>query len=212
MPSRDDSLMQILKASPVIPVITIERAGDAVPLAQALLKGGIATIEIALRTPAAVDAARAVIAEVPDMSVGIGTVLTPQSLRDAKAMGARYALSPGATPELLEAAASSDFPYIPGVATASDVMAAVVSGFSLLKFFPAENAGGIAALRALGGPFPSTRFCPTGGINDKNFRTWLAEPNVLAVGGSWLAPAADIAAGRWDAITARTKAATDPAT
>ena len=211
MPSRDDSLMQILKTSPVIPVITIERAGDAVPLAQALLKGGIATIEIALRTPAAADAARAVIAEVPSMSVGIGTVLTPHDLAGARAMGARYALSPGATPALLEAASDGDFPYIPGVASASDVMAAVVSGFSVLKFFPAETAGGIAALRALAGPFPSTRFCPTGGINENNFRTWLAEPNVVAVGGSWLAPAADIAAGRWDAITARAKAATSPA-
>jgi 2-dehydro-3-deoxyphosphogluconate aldolase / (4S)-4-hydroxy-2-oxoglutarate aldolase len=208
MSSRDDSLMQIVKTSPVIPVITIADADDAVPLARALLNGGIATIEIALRTPAAAEAARAVIAEVPEMSVGIGTVLTPQSLADAKAMGARYALSPGATPELLEAAAGGDFPYIPGVATASDVMAAVVSGFSVLKFFPAENAGGIAGLRALAGPFPATRFCPTGGINEKNFRTWLAEPNVVAVGGSWLAPAADIAAGRWDTITARAKAAT----
>jgi 2-dehydro-3-deoxyphosphogluconate aldolase / (4S)-4-hydroxy-2-oxoglutarate aldolase len=207
MSSRDDSLMQIVKTSPVIPVITIADADDAVPLARALLNGGIATIEIALRTPAAVEAARAVIAEVPEMSVGIGTVLTPQSLADAKAMGARYALSPGATPELLEAAAGGDFPYIPGVATASDVMAAVVSGFSVLKFFPAENAGGIAGLRALAGPFPAIRFCPTGGINEKNFRTWLAEPNVVAVGGSWLAPAADIAAGRWDAITARAKEA-----
>jgi len=211
MSSRDDRLMQIIKASPVIPVITIADADDAVPLARALLNGGIATIEIALRTPAAAEAARAVIAEVPQMSVGIGTVLTPQSLADAKAMGARYALSPGATPELLEAAASGDFPYVPGVATASDVMAAVVSGFSVLKFFPAENAGGIAGLRALAGPFPATRFCPTGGINEKNFRTWLAEPNVVAVGGSWLAPAADIAAGRWDAITARAKAATSAA-
>jgi 2-dehydro-3-deoxyphosphogluconate aldolase / (4S)-4-hydroxy-2-oxoglutarate aldolase len=211
MSSRDDSLMQVVKTSPVIPVITIESASDAVPLARALLKGGIATIEIALRTPAATEAARAIIAEVPKMSVGIGTVLTPQSLAEAKAMGARYALSPGATPELLEAAASGDFPYIPGVATASDVMAAVVSGFSVLKFFPAENAGGIAALRALAGPFPATRFCPTGGINEENFRIWLAEPNVVAVGGSWLAPVADIAAGRWDAITARARAATGAA-
>lgn len=208
MSSRDDRLMQILKTSPVIPVITIERAQDAVPLARALLKGGIATIEIALRTPAATEAARAVIAEVPDMSVGIGTVLTPQSLAEAKAMGARYALSPGATPELLDAAAAGDFPYIPGVATASDIMAAIVRGFSVLKFFPAENAGGIAALRALAGPFPSTRFCPTGGINERNFRSWLTEPNVVAVGGSWLAPAADVAAGRWSAITDRAKVAT----
>jgi len=212
MSSRDDSLMQILKTSPVIPVITIERAQDAVPLARALLNGGIATIEIALRTPAAAEAARAVIAEVPDMSVGIGTVLTPQSLSEAKAMGARYALSPGATPELLDAAAAADFPFIPGVATASDIMAAIVRGFQVLKFFPAENAGGIAGLRALAGPFPSTRFCPTGGINERNFRTWLAEPNVVAVGGSWLAPAADIASGRWDAITERAKAATSRAT
>jgi 2-dehydro-3-deoxyphosphogluconate aldolase/(4S)-4-hydroxy-2-oxoglutarate aldolase len=209
MSARDDKLMQIVKTSPVIPVITIERVADAVPRARALLAGGIATIEVALRTPAASEAARAVIAEVPRMSVGIGTVLTPQNLAEAKAMGARYALSPGATPELLEAASAGDFPYIPGVATASDVMAAVVSGFSVLKFFPAENAGGIAALRALAGPFPSTHFCPTGGINERNFRTWLAEPNVVAVGGSWLAPAADIAAGRWEAITARARAATD---
>ncbi len=207
MQARDEGLMTILRTSPVIPVITIERPDQAIPLAEALLKGGIATIEIALRTPAAAEAAQRVIDRVPQMSVGIGTILSPQQLAEARSMGARYGLSPGATPELLDAAATSGFPFIPGIATASDVMAAMARGFQLLKFFPAETAGGIPALRALAGPFPATRFCPTGGVNGENFRLWLNEPNVVAVGGSWLAPADDIRNGRWDAITERARQA-----
>ena len=199
--SRDDILLALLKAARVVPVITIERTEDAVPLARALVAGGVRTLEITLRTAAAVGAAEAIIAQVPEAVVGIGTVLTPLDLARAKALGARFALSPGATPELLNAAAETDLPFVPGIATASELMAALVRGFGVYKFFPAQQAGGIPALRALGGPFPQARFCPTGGVGEANAAEWLAEPNVVAVGGSWLCPAADIRAGNCDKIT-----------
>ncbi|MEW6639180.1 MAG: bifunctional 4-hydroxy-2-oxoglutarate aldolase/2-dehydro-3-deoxy-phosphogluconate aldolase [Pseudomonadota bacterium] len=194
-------MIALLTSARVVPVITIERVADAVPLARALVAGGVCTLEITLRTSAAVAAAEAIIAEVPEAIVGIGTVLTPVDLARAKALGAKFALSPGATPELLDAAAASDLPFVPGIATASELMAARARGFGIYKFFPAQQAGGIPALRALGGPFPQARFCPTGGIGEANAAEWLAEPNVIAVGGSWLCPAADIRAGNWDKIT-----------
>lgn len=206
--SRHDTLLQLFQAARVIPVITIERVDDAVPLARALVAGGVRTLEITLRTAAAVEAAKAIVASVPDAIVGIGTVLTPADLAQSIAIGAKFALSPGATPDLLDAAAASDLPFVPGIATASELMAALARGFSIAKFFPAQQAGGISALRALGGPFPQARFCPTGGIGAANAAEWLAEPNVIAVGGSWLCPAADIKAGNWDKITALAKAAT----
>ena len=201
--SRGPAIAQLLTAARVIPVLTIERVEDAVPLARALVAGGVRTLEITLRTDAAVAAAKAIIAEVPDAIVGIGTILTPVDLAQAISLGARLGVSPGATPELLDAAAKSDLPFLPGVATASEVMQAQARGFNTLKFFPAEQSGGIAMLRALAGPFPQMRFCPTGGIGAANAATWVAEPNVLAVGGSWLCPAADIRAGNWPAITTR---------
>ena len=148
------------------------------------------------------EAAKAIIAAVPEAIVGIGTVVTPDDLAKAKSLGARFAISPGATPELLAAAKAADLPFMPGVATASELMQAQAYGFNLVKFFPAEQSGGIAALRALAGPFPQTRFCPTGGIGEANAKAWLAEPNVLAVGGSWLCPAKDIRSGNWAGITA----------
>lgn len=197
------ALEQILTASPVVPVITIERAADAVPLARALVAGGIAAVEITLRTPAAREAAAAIVREVPEAVVGIGTVLSPSDLAAAEALGARFAVSPGATPLLLDAAARSRLPLLPGVATASEVMACLAHGASILKLFPAVPAGGIALLRALAGPFPDVRFCPTGGIGEGNAADWLAERNVLAVGGSWIAPAAEIRAGSWSRITER---------
>ena len=159
-------------------------------------------LEVTLRTPVAIEAAKAMMAEVPDAIVGIGTILNPDDLKRAEALGAKFGISPGATPELLKAAAASELPFAPGIATASEVMQALAHGFDLVKFFPAEQSGGIKALRALAGPFPNIRVCPTGGIGEANAAAWLAEPNVLAVGGSWLCPAADIRSGNWAGISA----------
>ncbi len=201
--SRDSAIVQLLTAARVIPVLIIERVDDAVPLARALVAGGVRTLEITLRTEAAVAAAKAIVAEVTDAIVGIGTIVRPDDLALAISLGAQFGVSPGATPELLDAAAGSNLPFLPGVATASELMQAQERGFNTLKFFPAEQSGGIAMLRALAGPFPQTRFCPTGGVGAASAAAWLAEPNVLAVGGSWLCPTADIKAGNWSAITAR---------
>jgi 2-dehydro-3-deoxyphosphogluconate aldolase/(4S)-4-hydroxy-2-oxoglutarate aldolase len=202
-------LEQILAVSPVIPVITVERAEDGVPLARALVAGGLRALEITLRTPAAPAAAAAIAAQVPDAVLGLGTVLTREDLEKARDLKARFAVSPGATPELLDAASAGALPFLPGVQTASEVMAALARGFDIVKFFPAMPAGGIDALKALAGPFPQVRFCPTGGIGADNFAQWLALPNVAAVGGSWLAPAADIRAGSWAAITERARRAVE---
>ncbi len=196
-------LEEILVPARIVPVLTIDRAEDGVPLARALVAGGVKVLEVTFRTEAATAAAKAIIAEVPDAIVGIGTVLNGDDLRRARDLGARFAVSPGATPELLDAAAANDLPLLPGVATASELMQAQARGFNLLKFFPAEQAGGIPMLRALAGPFPNTRFCPTGGVNAANVAAWLAEPNVVAVGGSWLCPASDIKAANWEVITGR---------
>ncbi len=201
------TLDEVFVIGRIIPVITIERVEHAVPLARALVAGGIRVLEITLRTPAGLGGAIAIMRDVPEAVVGIGTVLTPVDLARTVACGARFALSPGATPSLLDAAAAAGIPFLPGVATASELMAAMERGFSTVKFFPASTSGGMSALRALGGPFPGARFCPTGGITAANAAEWLALRNVVAVGGSWLTPADDIAAGRWDAITARAAAA-----
>jgi 2-dehydro-3-deoxyphosphogluconate aldolase / (4S)-4-hydroxy-2-oxoglutarate aldolase len=203
--SRDKKLADLLSACPIVPVITLERVEDAVPLARALVAGGLRLLEITLRTPAAADAAAAIIQEVPEAVVGIGTVLTPKDLERARALGARFALSPGATPALLEAAADGDLPFIPGIATASELMAALVHGFTTCKFFPAVAAGGIPALKALAGPFPQARFCPTGGIDEKNAKDWLALPNVVAIGGSWVCQTSDIRAQAWGEITTKAR-------
>jgi 2-dehydro-3-deoxyphosphogluconate aldolase/(4S)-4-hydroxy-2-oxoglutarate aldolase len=199
---KGEELLGLLRSARVIPVLTIERVEDAVPLARALVKGGVRVLEITLRTEAAIDAARAIIAGVPEAIVGIGTVLNAEDLARTMALGARFAVSPGATPELLEAAAASDLPFMPGIATASELMAVLARGVNLVKFFPAEQSGGLSALRALAGPFPQARFCPTGGIGEGNAAAWLAEANVVVVGGSWLCPAADIRSGNWSGITA----------
>ncbi|MDH2384791.1 bifunctional 4-hydroxy-2-oxoglutarate aldolase/2-dehydro-3-deoxy-phosphogluconate aldolase [Bradyrhizobium sp. CER78] len=200
--SKQDQIAELIRQATVIPVLTIERLADAVPLAKALVAGGVRTLEVTLRTPVAVDAAKAIIAEVPDAVVGIGTILNADDLARAEALGAKFGISPGATPELLKAVAAGRLPFAPGIATASELMQALAHGFDVVKFFPAEQAGGIKALRALAGPFPNVRVCPTGGIGEANAAIWLAEPNVLAVGGSWLCPAADIRAGNWAGITA----------
>ena len=200
--ARQEKLAALVKSATVIPVLTVERLEHAVPLAKALVAGGVRVLEVTLRTPVAIEAAKAMISEVPDAIVGIGTILNPDDLKRAEALGAKFGISPGATPELLKAAAASDLPFAPGIATASELMQALAAGFDLVKFFPAEQAGGIKALRALAGPFPHILICPTGGIGEANAASWLAEPNVLAVGGSWLCPAADIRSGNWAGISA----------
>ena len=200
--ARQLKLADLFKSATVIPVLTIDRLEDAVPLAKALVAGGVRVLEVTLRTPVAIEAARAMIAEVPDAIVGIGTILNSDDLARAKALGAKFGISPGGTPDLLKAAAAGDLPFAPGIATASELMAALARGLDIVKFFPAEQSGGIKALRALAGPFPHIRVCPTGGIGEANAAAWLAEPNVLAVGGSWLCPAADIKSGNWAGISA----------
>jgi 2-dehydro-3-deoxyphosphogluconate aldolase/(4S)-4-hydroxy-2-oxoglutarate aldolase len=194
-------LAEILLENPVIPVLTIERVADAVPLARALVAGGVKALEITLRTRAAAEAAKAIAAEVPEAIVGIGTVVTPDDLQLAFKLGAHFAVSPGMTARLLAAASGVPLPLLPGVATASELMTALDQGFDTVKFFPAVPAGGIPALKALAGPFAHARFCPTGGISEATAPDWLALPNVVAVGGSWLAPADKIAAGDWAGIT-----------
>jgi 2-dehydro-3-deoxyphosphogluconate aldolase / (4S)-4-hydroxy-2-oxoglutarate aldolase len=198
---------ELLARAPVVPVITIENAPDAVPMARALVAGGLPVVEITLRTPAGLDAARAIIADVPEAVVGIGTVLTPKDLEQAEKLGAAFAISPGLSADLLDAAAAGDLPFVPGIQTASDLIACVTRGFDLVKFFPAVPAGGLATLNALAGPFPHLRYCPTGGISEANAAQWLAHPKVVAVGGSWVAPGADIKANAWAAIEARARAA-----
>ena len=199
---KQEKLAALFEQATIIPVLTIERLADAVPLARALVAGGVRTLEITLRTPVAIESAKAIMAHVPEAVVGIGTILNADDLARAEGIGARFGISPGATPDLLKAAAASALPFAPGIATASELMLALAHDFNLVKFFPAEQSGGIKALRALAGPFPDVRFCPTGGIGEANAASWLAEPNVVAVGGSWLCPAADIRSGNWAGITA----------
>jgi len=207
MSAQQAGLPDVFALAPVIPVITIEDARQAVPLARALVKGGLRVVEITLRTQAGMDAARAILAEVPDAVVGIGTVLTPEDYERAAKLGAAFAISPGMSVDLLDAAKAGGLPFAPGIQTASDLMACIAKGFTLVKFFPAMPAGGLAALDALGGPFPSARFCPTGGINASNAAQWLAHKKVVAIGGSWVAPAADINAGNWAVIEQRAREA-----
>jgi 2-dehydro-3-deoxyphosphogluconate aldolase / (4S)-4-hydroxy-2-oxoglutarate aldolase len=200
--AQQNHLVALFKAATVIPVLTIERIQDAVPLARALVAGGVRTLEVTMRTPVAIEAARAMMAEVPEAVVGIGTILNPADFTRVEKLGVAFGISPGLTLDLLKVAADSSLPFAPGIATASELMTALSYGFDVAKFFPAEQAGGIKGLRSLGGPFPNVRFCPTGGVGEANAATWLAEPNVVAVGGSWLCPTAEIKAGNWAGITA----------
>jgi 2-dehydro-3-deoxyphosphogluconate aldolase/(4S)-4-hydroxy-2-oxoglutarate aldolase len=181
-------IAQILQLSPVMPVVTIEDATVGPDLARALVRGGIKVIEVTLRTPQALAAIKAIAAEVPEICVGAGTVMSPDDLNQAADAGAAFAISPGATRELLAAGASFRIPYLPAVATASELMTALAAGFRYFKLFPANAAGGLQALKGFYGPFPEARFCPTGGINLQTAGTYLDLPNVLCVGGSWLTP------------------------
>ena len=207
-------IRSVLAASPVMPVIVLEEVAHAVPLARALVAGGIRVLEVTLRTPVALECMRAIAAEVPEALLGAGTVLSAADLDAAAKAGAVFAISPGASPALLEAARTSPIPFLPAVMTPSDVITAMDAGFDTFKLFPAAQAGGMAMLKAMGGPFPQARFCPTGGIDAASAAAFLALPNVACVGGSWLCPAELVRAGDWDAITAlaRAAAALRPAT
>lgn len=198
----------VLGLAPVIPVVVVEDADDAVPLARALLAGGLGAIEITLRTPAALEAIQAVAHEVPDAVVGAGTVLTPDHAAAAAAAGARFLVSPGWTERLLDAMGGTGLPYLPGVATPSEVVALLERGVTDMKFFPAEAAGGVPFLRSLASPLPRARFCPTGGIDAARAPEYLALPNVGCVGGSWMLPKDLLAARDWAGVTALAKEAT----
>jgi len=199
--------LRLLARAPVMPVIVIQNLHDAVPLARALVAGGISTLEITLRTDVAFDAIGVIRAEVPEAIVGAGTVLTPAHLDSALAAGAQFVISPGLTPDLAAAARATQACLVPGVATASEAMQAADCGFIAQKLFPAQAVGGVGLLKALAGPLPHLRFCPTGGINPANAPEYLALPNVSCVGGSWLAPTDTVAAGDWQRITALAEAA-----
>ena len=200
-------LAAILAVAPVVPVVIVETIEDAVPLARALVQGGLPVIEVTLRTPIALDAVRAIAAEVEDATVGVGTVLDPAQLAASERAGARFAVSPGHTPRLLDAAAQSNLPLLPGIATASEAIALIERGYAFAKFFPAEPAGGHAYLSALASPLPQLRFCPTGGITPESAPRYLALPNVVCVGGSWMLPRQRIAAKDWAAITTASRVA-----
>lgn len=194
------SIETILRAAPVVPVLIVENPDTAVPLARALVAGGLPAIEITLRTPAALQAIRAVAAEVEGAIVGAGTVLTRDQFAEAAQAGARFVVSPGATFALIQAAEDIPVPLLPGAATATESMTLLEYGYAHQKFFPAEPAGGVAYLKALSSPLPGVRYCPTGGIDAKNAAKYLALANVLCVGGSWVAPKDAVARGDWPRI------------
>jgi 2-dehydro-3-deoxyphosphogluconate aldolase/(4S)-4-hydroxy-2-oxoglutarate aldolase len=192
-------LAAYLKMAPVVPVLVVRQVADAVPLATALVEGGLPALEVTLRTPAALEAIREMSA-VPGSAVGAGTVLDARQAEQAVKAGAQFLVSPGSTPELLDAAEELGVPFLPGVATASEAMAARDRGLRILKFFPAGQAGGPAYLKALASPLAELQFCPTGGITADNATSYLELPNVICVGGSWIAPQELVDAKRWSAI------------
>lgn len=191
---------EICALAPIVPVLVVDDVANARPLAEALIAGGLPALEVTLRTPAALAVIRAM-AEAPGGHVGAGTLITPEDVKAAKAAGATFGVSPGATPALLAACEAEDLPLLPGAATASEAMALLARGYDMLKFFPAETAGGAPAMKALGAPLPQVAFCPTGGVNPDNARDYLKLPNVACAGGSWVAPSALVEEGRWDEIT-----------
>jgi 2-dehydro-3-deoxyphosphogluconate aldolase / (4S)-4-hydroxy-2-oxoglutarate aldolase len=192
---------EVLGQGPVVPVMVIHKLEQAVPLAKALVAGGIRVLEITLRTPAAMEAIRIISREVSGAMVGAGTVTRGEELAAVAEAGAVFAISPGLTVELLDAANQGPIPLIPGIATISELMTGMARGYSHFKFFPAEAAGGVKMLQAIGGPFPQITFCPTGGITLANYRDYLALKNVVCIGGSWVAPQAAMDQGDWTRIT-----------
>jgi 2-dehydro-3-deoxyphosphogluconate aldolase/(4S)-4-hydroxy-2-oxoglutarate aldolase len=195
------SFRQLLGSTRVVPVITIADADTAVPLAEALVAGGLQVLEITLRTEAGLESIRRIAVEVPGAVLGAGTVTTPQQLRDARDAGAQFIVSPGCTDALAQAAADAGGVFLPGAVTASEVLRLLEHGITMMKFFPAQTSGGIAALKALGAPFPQVSFCPTGGIGLSTAPDYLALANVVCIGGSWMVPADLIEQQQWGAIT-----------
>jgi 2-dehydro-3-deoxyphosphogluconate aldolase/(4S)-4-hydroxy-2-oxoglutarate aldolase len=193
--------LDVMTDAPVIPVIVLDDVAHAVPLARALVEGGIRMLEVTLRTPAALACIEAIATDVPGAVAGAGTVRTAADAKAAATAGARFAVSPGYTHEVGESCRAVGLPLLPGVATSSEIMRAQADGYAELKFFPAAQAGGVAMLKAFGGPFHDVRFCPTGGVSAANAREYLALPNVVCVGGSWLCPADAVKAGDWARIT-----------
>jgi len=203
------SAEEIFSQGPVVPVLVVKKIEYAIPLAEALLAGGVKVLEVTLRTKVAIDVIELISREVPDALVGAGTVTTKAQLKQVEDAGAKFALSPGMTPELLEAGKHSSIAFIPGIASCSELMLGIDFGYSHFKFFPAEAAGGINAVKSIGGPFPDVRFCPTGGINLDNYKNYLALPSVKCVGGSWLAPEQAMESGEWSQITSLAQQAID---
>ncbi|QBY00638.1 bifunctional 4-hydroxy-2-oxoglutarate aldolase/2-dehydro-3-deoxy-phosphogluconate aldolase [Rhodophyticola sp. CCM32] len=191
---------KICRLAPIVPVLVVEDAAHARPLAEALVAGGLPALEVTLRTPAALEVI-AEMAQVPGGAVGVGTLLTPGDVTAAKDAGATFGVSPGATDRLLSACEEADLPLLPGAATASEVMALYERGYDMLKFFPAEASGGAPALKAIGAPMPQVSFCPTGGVSLRNAPDYLSLPNVICAGGSWVAPAEAVSRGDWGQIT-----------
>ncbi|MGE4261393.1 bifunctional 4-hydroxy-2-oxoglutarate aldolase/2-dehydro-3-deoxy-phosphogluconate aldolase [Shewanella sp.] len=191
----------IFALSPIIPVMVINKIEQAVPLAKALVAGGISVLEVTLRTSCALDAIKKIAAEVPEAVVGAGTILNERMLRDAEAAGAQFAITPGATEALLKAGKAGRIPLIPGVASISEIMEGLSEDYRYFKFFPAEASGGVKALKAFAGPLADVHFCPTGGITPENYRDYLALPNVDCIGGSWVAPITAMDNGDWEQIT-----------
>ena len=196
------NILSIMRTGPVIPVIVIDEFEDAVPLARALVAGGVRVLELTLRTPVALRAIEAIANEVEGAIIGVGTITRPEDFDASVKAGALFGVSPGLTQELIAAARDSSLPLLPGVMTPSDVIAARAAGFTELKLFPAQQAGGVGRLKALGGPFPELNFCPTGGIGAATAPDFLALPNVVCVGGSWLTPPDAVAARDWGRISA----------
>ena len=201
------SIKDIMNTSPVIPVMVINQLEQAVPLANALVEGGLRVLEITLRTPVALNAIKKIKAEVPGAIVGTGTVINLETLKQAIDVGSEFLVSPGITESLIDATLKMGTPILPGVTSPSEVMRLMEKGITQMKFFPAEAAGGIPMLKSIGGPLPQVTFCPTGGVNPINAADYLALTNVACVGGSWMAPADLVDAGNWDEIRRRAKEA-----
>ncbi|MBR0826377.1 bifunctional 4-hydroxy-2-oxoglutarate aldolase/2-dehydro-3-deoxy-phosphogluconate aldolase [Bradyrhizobium manausense] len=200
-------LRETLSKTPVIPVISLDTASDAIPLARALAAGGLSVIEVTLRTAAALDSIRAITSEVETVEVGAGTIIEPTQLEAARRAGARFAVSPGYTNRLLDAAETSEIPLLPGVSSASEALGLIERNFQFAKFFPAESVGGVDFLSSLASPLPQLKFCPTGGITRQSAPRYLELTNVLCVGGSWMAPRNLVSARDWASITVASRAA-----